>query len=152
MGGAGKDTLDGGPAAIRRATRTPSPKSSPTSNRPRATSATPKATSIPHREPHGVRLQRSADRRRCANLISGGIGKDTIAGGKGGDTIAGGKGHDVLKGEAGKDFFLFDVAPNAKNDDVIEGFKPKDDTILLDNAVYIGIAGGAFRAVRSTPA
>ncbi|MEO7222334.1 MAG: calcium-binding protein [Devosia sp.] len=79
-----------------------------------------------------------------ANLITGGNGKDTIAGGKGGDTLAGGKGQDLLDGGTGKDFFLFDVKPGAGNADTISGFKPNDDTIRLDDAVFSPLAAGAL--------
>lgn len=79
-----------------------------------------------------------------ANLIFGGNGKDTISGGKGADTLVGGNGKDALDGGTGKDFFLFDRSPGTANADTIAGFKPKDDTIALDDAVFTALTAGAL--------
>lgn len=85
------------------------------------------------------------------NFIAGFTGYETIDGGAGKDTLSGGTQQDTLTGGKGKDFFLFDVFPGTANADTIIDFKPKDDTIWLDDTVFpelaLGpLAAGAFRA------
>lgn len=75
-----------------------------------------------------------------ANRITGNLGANVLTGGAGDDTLAGGAGKDVLVGGDGKDFFVFDAKPDPKtNVDKITGYLPKEDTILLDNAVFRGL-------------
>jgi len=79
-----------------------------------------------------------------ANLLAGGGGKDKISGGRGNDTLAGGTGHDTLTGGSGRDFFLFDTAPRSRDRDTITDFKPRQDVILLDDAVFPALSPGVL--------
>jgi Ca2+-binding RTX toxin-like protein len=69
--------------------------------------------------------------------ITGTVGSDAFVGGSGNDKIDGGYGNDRLTGGKGKDIFVFKSALNkTKNVDVIADFKPKDDTIQLENKIF----------------
>ena len=81
-----------------------------------------------------------------ANRLDGGRGNDTLAGGDGDDTLIGGLGLDRLAGGAGADKFLFDKPLGAANADMILDFTRGSDTILLENAVFRGLAAGALSA------
>jgi Ca2+-binding RTX toxin-like protein len=67
--------------------------------------------------------------------LRGDKGVDTIYGGDGGDLINGGLGRDFLYGDDGKDNFVFDTAL-AGNVDHIGDFRPLDDSIRLDDAIF----------------
>ncbi len=60
-------------------------------------------------------------------------------------------GKDKLTGGAGKDYFLFDTAPVAGNEDKITDFKVKDDTILLDDAVFTALSAGPLATTAFSP-
>jgi Ca2+-binding RTX toxin-like protein len=78
------------------------------------------------------------------DVIIGGSGRDTLDGGLGNDTINGGFGSDDLTGGAGRDVFIFKDKLSAKeNLDKIADFKPREDKIWLDNAIFkkLGKAG-----------
>lgn len=82
-----------------------------------------------------------------ANQLSGGEGDDILVGGAGNDVLIGGTGKDTMTGGVGKDAFVFDTALNQFVSDQISGFSVADDTIRLDNAIFIGIGGnGALAA------
>ncbi len=76
-------------------------------------------------------------------------GKDALAGGWGDDKFYGGYGNDTLKGLNGADVFVFNAKlGTAKTDrkvnfDTIADFKPGEDKIWLDNAIFkkLGKAG-----------
>jgi serralysin len=75
--------------------------------------------------------------------LRGNGGSDTIIGGSGNDRINGGYGNDFLYGDSGRDLFVFDSALNAiENVDRIRSFSVASDTILLDDAVFAGLARG----------
>ncbi|POZ50708.1 Calx-beta domain-containing protein [Methylovulum psychrotolerans] len=61
--------------------------------------------------------------------------KNTIVGNAYDNVINGGLGKDTLTGGLGKDTFLFDT-PLKSNVDKITDFKPVDDTIRLENAIF----------------
>ena len=67
---------------------------------------------------------------------------NTITGNAAGNLLRGGGGRDSLKGGAGADSFQFDTAPAAANLDHILDFTRGADRILLDNAVFTGLADG----------
>lgn len=67
--------------------------------------------------------------------LFGGLGIDVLNGGAGNDTLEGGAGKDKLTGGVGKDSFLFDTALKAGVDKITD-FKPKDDTLILENAIF----------------
>lgn len=66
--------------------------------------------------------------------------------------IAGNEAANVLTGGAGKDYFIFNTALGNGNIDTITDFSVKDDTIRLDNSVFVGVgrdgslSSGAFFA------
>lgn len=78
--------------------------------------------------------------------LNGGTGHDFIVGGFGNDMLLGGPGEDVLRGGAGNDAFVFNTAPGARNVDRITDFAVIDDTIRLDDAVFVGLASGNLAA------
>lgn len=69
--------------------------------------------------------------------------EDLLLGGLGNDILNGGRQSDYLFGGAGEDSFVFDVKPRTATADYIGDFKPADDTILLDSAIYteVGAVG-----------
>ncbi|MGO4389331.1 cadherin domain-containing protein [Microvirga sp. 2YAF29] len=78
------------------------------------------------------------------DLLIGGSGRDTLDGGLGNDTLNGGFGSDELTGGAGGDVFNFKDKLSAKeNLDRIADFKPREDKLWLDNAIFkkLGKAG-----------
>jgi len=69
--------------------------------------------------------------------LGGSTGNDTLNGGAGNDTLTGGAGNDKLYGSLGKDYFVFsDKLNKVSNIDTLVDFNVKDDTILLENAVF----------------
>jgi Ca2+-binding RTX toxin-like protein len=73
-----------------------------------------------------------------SGAVFGGAGSDRIIGGSGADTMDGGAGKDVLTGGKGADHFVFsDVLNPQTNVDRITDFSVPQDTIDLDNAIYI---------------
>lgn len=73
-------------------------------------------------------------------------GNDTLTGDDGNDVIAGGLGADILAGGIGRDTFVFDTAASSLNVDRLTDFRPIDDTIQLENAVFRGLGEGALAA------
>ena len=80
------------------------------------------------------------------NALSGGSGNDSLHGLGGTDTLYGGVGLDNLRGGAGEDGFVFDAALVAGNVDRIIDFSVADDTILLENAIFMELSAGALPA------
>jgi Ca2+-binding RTX toxin-like protein len=76
--------------------------------------------------------------------LSGGVGHDRVNGGLGHDWISGGSGNDTLYGGSGQDRFVFDTKPNTiSNVDKILDFKPSDDSIYLDEAIFTELGEGS---------
>ena len=71
---------------------------------------------------------------------------NTIIGTNGANTLNGLGGSDVLQAHGGADSFAFTTALGTGNIDAILGFSSTDDTILLDDAVFAGLALGALSA------
>ena len=80
------------------------------------------------------------------DVLNGGLGNDSISGGPGNDLINGGRGQDFLTGGAGNNSFVFDAPLGAANRDVVLDFSVADDTFLIDNAVFVGLAVGPLAA------
>jgi Ca2+-binding RTX toxin-like protein len=78
--------------------------------------------------------------------LNGSIFDDFFIGDGGANRLAGRLGADTLVGAGGADSFLFDTALGGTNVDLIHDFVAADDTILLDDAVFAGLALGALAA------
>jgi len=72
-----------------------------------------------------------------SDTLIGNAGNDTINGGAGSDYLFGGLGNDSLSGGAGVDAFVFDSAPNARNNlDTISDFVSGVDKIQFAKAIF----------------
>ena len=80
---------------------------------------------------------------RANDFLVGGAGNDTLDGRGGNDKFIAGAGNDVLTGGSGGDTFIFNAAL-AGNVDRIRDFRASDDTLQLDNAVFMGLTDGAL--------
>jgi Ca2+-binding RTX toxin-like protein len=69
-----------------------------------------------------------------------------VYGNNGANTLNGGAGGDYLVGFGGADSFAFTTALGSGNVDFLADFNAADDVILLENAVFTGLAGGALPA------
>ena len=82
----------------------------------------------------------------AANTLSGAGGADKLYGNAGNDLLIGGAGNDVLYGGSGRDAFRLDSELGSgavQNLDRIMDFKPIDDTIQLDDAIFTRLGVGA---------
>jgi Ca2+-binding RTX toxin-like protein len=73
------------------------------------------------------------------DVLTGGSGNDHLSGGSGNDTLNGGLGQDELNGGSGKNVFIFNTALGASNIDIINDFRPIDDTFQLENAIFTSL-------------
>ena len=80
------------------------------------------------------------------DVLNGGLGNDSISGGPGNDAINGGRGQDFLTGGAGNNSFVFDAPLGLANRDVVLDFEVANDTFLIDNSVFVGLAAGPLAA------
>lgn len=80
-----------------------------------------------------------------ADRLDGGSGADSLHGGNGDDTLSGGAGAgaDRLEGGSGADSFHFGVAPGPGEVDLLRGFEPGQDAIVLSAQVFDALAPGA---------
>jgi len=69
-----------------------------------------------------------------------------LVGNAGANVLDGGGGNDRIAGGAGADTFAFTTALKASNVDTITDFVATDDTIRLENGVFVGLAAGALAA------
>ncbi|MEE1654991.1 right-handed parallel beta-helix repeat-containing protein [Microvirga sp. CF3062] len=80
--------------------------------------------------------------------VYGDSGNDRVYGGSGDDVVNGGSGNDRLYGGAGSDAFLFNsrlgtaTSDRKVSFDTIVDFKVRDDSFLLDNAVFKKLGSG----------
>ena len=78
--------------------------------------------------------------------LDGGVGNDKLFGEYQNDTLLGGLGVDTMSGGAGCDTFVFNTTLGSANVDRITDFRPVDDTIHLENAIFKGLAPGKLSA------
>jgi Ca2+-binding RTX toxin-like protein len=87
---------------------------------------------------------------RGGDRLNGGWGNDSMSGGTGDDYLNGSDGKDVLTGGTGSDNFVFNEKLYQRNVDTITDFTVADDTILLENTYFKGLAAGALTAAAFT--
>jgi Ca2+-binding RTX toxin-like protein len=72
---------------------------------------------------------------------------DVLTGNGSANSLFGGGGNDILVGGAGSDLFVFNTALDAVNNiDALSDFQAGVDQILLDDAVFAGLAAGVLAA------
>jgi len=82
-----------------------------------------------------------------ANQLFGESGNDVLRGGAGNDQLHGGLGNDSVEGGLGVDRIWFDTALNvATNVDTVVGYSVAEDSIVLENAIFTGLATGTLAA------
>jgi len=81
------------------------------------------------------------------NVLIGNRGGNVLDGRGGDDWLFGGSGTDTLTGGSGADSFVFDTAPTA-TPDVILDFTSGVDRIYLDTAVFAELAAGPLAATQ----
>jgi Ca2+-binding RTX toxin-like protein len=59
--------------------------------------------------------------------------------------LSGGRGNDTLTGGGGQDTFLFDSALTSNVDTIVD-FNASNETIRLDNDIFIGLGTGTLTA------
>ena len=79
------------------------------------------------------------------NLTGNEFGNE-VYGNNGANVLNGGGAADYLVGYGGADSFAFTTALGGGNIDILADFSVADDTILLENAVFTGLANGALAA------
>ena len=93
-------------------------------------------------------LRTTNDKGKTSVNLTGNEFDQGIIGNAGANRLDGKGGIDSLFGGAGKDSFIFSSAIGAGNVDTIQDFNVRDDTILLDDAIFGGAPGalatGAF--------
>lgn len=143
IGGAGADTLIGGPGSDTASYRTATAGvvvslKNPAVNTGDASGDTYNVIENIEGSAHADNLT-GAD--SIANTILGGAGNDILDGASGDDILNGGTGNDLLTGGAGKDFFLFNTTLSAgTNVDTINDYVRLDDTIHLEDSIFVNIA------------
>ncbi|MBK9081013.1 MAG: M10 family metallopeptidase C-terminal domain-containing protein [Rhizobiales bacterium] len=93
----------------------------------------------------GVEVERLTTTDAAATTainLTGNEFAQTVVGNAGGNRLYGADGNDVLTGGAGADHFYFTTALGPANVDTITDFSHADDTIWLDDAVFVGLSLG----------
>jgi Ca2+-binding RTX toxin-like protein len=78
--------------------------------------------------------------------LTGSNKADMLTGNGGANSLDGRLGNDILDGAAGADSFRFTTALGPGNIDTIKNFSPADDTIRLDDAIFVGLPLGPLAA------
>jgi Ca2+-binding RTX toxin-like protein len=88
-----------------------------------------------------IRLSGSGNINTTGNSLA-----NTIVGNGANNGINGRQGADTLTGGYGNDSFVFNTVLGAGNIDTITDFKPADDTIQLDDAIFTSLGLGVLSA------
>jgi len=88
-----------------------------------------------------VLLTGTADIDATGNALA-----NRLTGNAGDNVLNGGLGSDRLTSGAGSDSFVFNTALGAENIDRIVDFTVTEDAIVLDAAIFVGLASGALDA------
>ena len=80
-----------------------------------------------------------------ADKLYGGSNRDMIFGGSNNDTLYGGASSDTLTGGTGRDVFVFSTGIGTSIDTITD-FSVVDDTIRLEDSVFVGLGAGALAA------
>jgi serralysin len=83
------------------------------------------------------------------DTIVGGAGNDHLSGGDGNDALYGGEGSDYLIGGRGRDCFVFNTKPSSTNLDTIADFRPVDDTMRIDDAIFTRVGANGWLAAKA---
>jgi len=95
----------------------------------------------------GVRFVERLTLTGTANVnATGNALANILTGNAGNNVLNGGLGNDVMLGGAGNDTFIFNSALGVTNIDRISDFNVLDDTVRLDDAVFVGLAMGTLAA------
>jgi Ca2+-binding RTX toxin-like protein len=79
------------------------------------------------------------------NLVGNAL-VNTVQGNAAANLLFGKAGSDTLFGGAGNDTFYFDTALGAANVDTIIDYNVAQDTIRLENAIFVGLVAGTLAA------
>lgn len=94
----------------------------------------------------GTRFADTLTGNAAANQLIGGVGSDLLSGDGGADRLVGGAGNDTLVGGSGADQFVFESKLQSINVDSITDYSVADDTVVLENAIFTGLAAGTLAA------
>ena len=95
----------------------------------------------------GVRFVENLTLTGTANINgTGNALANRLTGNAGNNVLNGGLGNDTMIGGAGNDTFIFNTALGVGNIDRITDFNVADDTIRLDDAIFVGLATGTLAA------
>jgi Ca2+-binding RTX toxin-like protein len=81
------------------------------------------------------------------NVLFGNAGNDILRGLAGNDTLIGGPGIDRLAGGTQNDSFVFNSPLTPANRDAISDFSHRDDTVVLENAIFKGMGSGTLSPI-----
>lgn len=85
-------------------------------------------------------LRTASDAGRAALSLSGNNLSQSIIGNAGNNVLVGKGGNDFLTGLGGYDTFRFNASFGAGNVDTISDFSSADDTIQLENAIFVALS------------
>jgi Ca2+-binding RTX toxin-like protein/subtilisin-like proprotein convertase family protein len=93
----------------------------------------------------GLHVENLTLKGKAVEGIGNGL-DNAIVGNAIGNVLDGLGGADTLTGGAGRDSFVFSTALSTRNVDVVTDFVVVDDTIRLDDAIFVGLVAGRLAA------